>query len=50
MRNFNGVNGSFVIIDPFTLSEITDVNTGFKLFYFSGGIVFFLSTYLKFIK
>ena len=41
MRNFNGINGGFVIIDFFMLSETADANTGFKLFYFSGGIIFF---------
>ena len=50
MRNFNGININFVIINPFTLNETTGVNTGFKLFHFPGGIIFFLSIYLNLIK
>ena len=50
MYNFNSINGGFVIINRFTLNKATGLNISFKLFYFSGGIIFFLNTYLKFVK
>ena len=39
MYNFNGINGSFIIIDLFTLNKTVSANLGFKLFYFFNEII-----------